>query len=326
LSPNLKPLSPHHPRFHSGPAIPTKTEGKSKGGKVEPLTPQPAKISPPIQRRTKSAPSSPEFSPPVSSSANLKDPLVQCAAMTTAGLRCKKMVKIHAARVVTDVYVFCHQHEKKLHEPSGFYDRKTGITFVKFGDWIPSYLQPSTQALLRSEMQKARTASDEPGYIYAFEILDNSDKSVVRLKVGRATNLNRRMDQWAKQCGSKEQVLRGHWPDGMEPNQAAVLTLIEAGRKGAWCHRLERLIHLELADLSTFAPYLEPGFPNCSPPRDGEGRKQTKAGVKLCVDCGKAHKEIFIFKRAEGRYNGQEWAQIVKPVIEKWGGWVEAYL
>jgi hypothetical protein len=39
------------------------------------------------------------------------------------------------------------------------------------------------------------------------------------------------------------------------------------------------------------------------------------------------HQEIFPFVRVtEGRYKGKEWEDIVKPVIEKWGGFVEAYL
>ena len=39
------------------------------------------------------------------------------------------------------------------------------------------------------------------------------------------------------------------------------------------------------------------------------------------------HQEIFSFERVtEGRYEGKEWEDIVKPVIEKWGGFVEAYL
>ena len=39
------------------------------------------------------------------------------------------------------------------------------------------------------------------------------------------------------------------------------------------------------------------------------------------------HQEIFSFERVmEGRYKGTEWQEIVKPVIEKWGGFVEGYL
>ena len=40
----------------------------------------------------------------------------------------------------------------------------------KTKDWIPAYLQKSTQASLRAEMEKTRSAGDEPGYIYTFEI------------------------------------------------------------------------------------------------------------------------------------------------------------
>jgi hypothetical protein len=39
------------------------------------------------------------------------------------------------------------------------------------------------------------------------------------------------------------------------------------------------------------------------------------------------HQEIFSFERVTGgRYKGKEWEDIVKPVIEKWGGFIEAYL
>ena len=42
---------------------------------------------------------------------------------------------------------------------------------------------------------------------------------------------------------------------------------------------------------------------------------------------GAVHKEIFSFPRAKtGPYKGKEWEKIVKPVIEKWGAFVEAYV
>ena len=193
-------------------------------------------------------------------------------------------------------------------------------------DWIPDYLQPSTQASLRSEMQKARSNSDVDGYIYTFEIRDEDSPSVVHLKVGRATNLNRRMDQWAKQCDTHEQLLRGHWPGGMTSDDASLVRgLIDAGDKGKWCHRLERLVHLELADLAAFAPYLDPGYPNAVAPLADDGKKGKK-DVKKCPDCGKTHKEIFTFQKGKGRFKDQEWQLIVRPVIEKWGGFVEQFL
>jgi len=39
------------------------------------------------------------------------------------------------------------------------------------------------------------------------------------------------------------------------------------------------------------------------------------------------HQEIFVFTRVEsGRYAGKEWELIVKPVIEKWGSFVERFV
>ena len=47
---------------------------------------------------------------------------------------------------------------------------------------------------------------------------------------------------------------------------------------------------------------------------------------KICLGNTK-HQEIFSFERVMGgRYKNKEWEEIVKPVIEKWGGFVEAYL
>ncbi len=50
------------------------------------------------------------------------------------------------------------------------------------------------------------------GYIYTFEIRDPDDSKTVQLKVGRAVNVVKRLNEWGTQCGSKEQVLRGFYP------------------------------------------------------------------------------------------------------------------
>lgn len=284
-----------------------------------PRTPQPPKVDPPrTHRRALSEPPS-----QISTDGNVEKR--QCSGMTTAGKRCRNRVKPSDAQAHTDSDLFCRIHAKKMGDPSGFYDRKTGQTLIKFSDWIAEYLQPATQIALRAEMQKTRALSDVEGYIYAFEILDPNEKKLINLKVGRATNLNRRMDQWGKQCGSKEQILRGFWPGGMGKEGVPMKGLVQAGPKGPWCHRLERLVHIELADLATCAPYLEAGYPNVEASKEAD--KGGKRDVKKCPDCSTMHKEIFTFERAtKGRYKGKEWESIVKPVIEKWGAFVEAYL
>ncbi|KAN0086231.1 hypothetical protein V8E55_007365 [Tylopilus felleus] len=205
----------------------------------------------------------------------------QCCGMTTAGKRCRNQVKVSDAQAFADGDVFCRVHGNKVAEVSGFYDRKTGQTFVKFGvNWIPDYLQPATQNALRVEMQKARAAGDVEGYIYTFEILDPADKKTIHLKVGRATNLNRRMDQWGKQCGSKEQILRGFWSGGMDKAGVPMKGLVQAEPKGPCCHRVERLVHIELTNLVEHTPYLDKRYPNVAANKEG-GKKD----VKRCPDC-----------------------------------------
>lgn len=52
-------------------------------------------------------------------------------------------------------------------------------------------------------------------------------------------NLVKRIDQWGKQCGSKEQVLRGFYPGAVEPDNTSLMKgTVIAGEKGPWCHRL----------------------------------------------------------------------------------------
>ncbi|KAH9026727.1 hypothetical protein EDB85DRAFT_2074864 [Lactarius pseudohatsudake] len=289
------------------PFVPPQAEGPTA---LRPLTP---KEKPPQTRLHA------QLGPPSPTSAGGNAEKRQCSTMTTAGKRCRNRAKVPAAQAYMDGDVFCHLHANEIARPSGFYDRKTGRTFIKFSVWIPNYLQATTQNALRVEMQNARAPSDVEGYIYAFEILGSK---LINLKVGRATNLNRRMNQWGKQCGSKEQVLRGFWPGGMGKEGVPMKGLVQAGPKGPWCHRLERLVHIELSDLAMFAPYLEAGYPNIRAKKTNKGGKRD---VKKCPDCSTMHNEIFAFERAteEGQY---EWECIVKPVIEKWGGFVEAYL
>lgn len=91
------------------------------------------------------------------------------------------------------------------------------------------------------------------------------------------------MDQWGKQCGSKEQILRGFWPGGMEKGGVPMKGLVQAGPKGPWCHRIERLVHIELADLVEYTPYLEDEYPSVG--ASNEVKKGGKKDVKRCPDC-----------------------------------------
>lgn len=69
---------------------------------------------------------------------------------------------------------------------------------------------------------------------------------------------------------------------------------IQAGEKGPMCHRVERLVHLELADLVVNAPYLERGWPVPAASAAAAGSSSTtppkKPDPKPCLDC-----ELFLF-------------------------------
>ena len=57
-----------------------------------------------------------------------------------------------------------------------------------------------------------------------------------------------------------------------------------------------------------------------------EGAKNI-AKRERCKDCGSTHKEIFEFERwPKGPHKNKEWERIVKPVIERWGIFVELYV
>ncbi|KIJ63261.1 hypothetical protein HYDPIDRAFT_92638 [Hydnomerulius pinastri MD-312] len=292
----------------------------------------------PSRPRASSVPPSPATSTPGKNT-------VQCRSMTKAGKQCSRQIKLPSTHSYLDPTpaLYCHQHKDAMFTAqTGFYVRRSGHAdrFVEFSHYIPQYLQRDTQLALRVEMEKATSSADVPGYIYTFEIRDPKRPNVTQLKVGRAVNLNKRLDQWDKQCGSKVQIVRGWWPGTVEAdgedngaNGSLLKGNIKAGEAGPFCHRVERLVHIELADLSIHAPYLEPGWPkvnNSDPSPSATSASSSpspkKAAAKPCPDCGAVHREIFTFPCPEkGRYKGREWDLIVKPVIEKWGKFVKEY-
>lgn len=76
---------------------------------------------------------------------------------------------------------------------------------------------------------------------YGLAVIDSDITKTIKLKVGRAVNLVKRVDQWSKQCSSKEQVIRGWYPGTVEADEnekSLMKGRIKAGVKVAWCHRL----------------------------------------------------------------------------------------
>lgn len=152
---------------------------------------------------------------------------------------------------------------------------------------ISNNLPAATASALLTELARPYVDAEEPGYIYIFwltptntaplaaaqSLIDNSDSDsdsgdaassvsayssskTMLLKIGRAANVQRRMNQWQRQCGYEVQVLR-YYPQAVSDGQTP------------HCKRVERLIHIELAGLGM------------------------KASLGSCKACGREHREWF---------------------------------
>ncbi|KAK0473611.1 hypothetical protein IW261DRAFT_1552997 [Armillaria novae-zelandiae] len=200
--------------------------------------------------------------------------------------------------------------------------------------------------MLEGRAPKHQSGSNLQGYIYTFEIRDPDDNKTIQLKVRHAVNVVKRLHEWGKQCGLKEQVLRGFYPQSMgDGRDETSLMTGHAEFIHGLMTGLEWLIHLELVDLAVNAMYLQPGW---KPFLKGKGEGLTwnipnpvtslkKSGGRIgdgngrqgwpCKDCGTVHTEIFKFQRIlSGPYKGREWDCVMKQVIEDWGAFVQIYM
>ena len=155
---------------------------------------------------------------------------------------------------------------------------------------IPNSVDAATASALLAELTKP--LADEPGYIYMFWLTPASkahppvdaarsllappsptrsrrpsdivseytgqSKATMLLKIGRAANVQRRMNQWQRQCGYDIEMLR-YYP----------YVQTAAPRTTPHCRRVERLIHIELAGMGL------------------------KAAMGACETCGRDHREWF---------------------------------
>ncbi|EJD46097.1 hypothetical protein AURDEDRAFT_63622 [Auricularia subglabra TFB-10046 SS5] len=269
----------------------------------------------------------------------------QCSGVTKQGKRCGNKVKASLPLTYIDgapeeLERYCHVHLKESLAPSGFYSRKQKSVWVDFEDYIMEWLSADTKAALRAEMVKPASQSDADGYIYTFELRQPALSSDVHLKVGRTNNVTRRLHEWGKQCG-KEVVPRGLWPAPEGDGASMLIGRIRPGPAGPFVNRLERLIHLELADLAVMAPYLpedqRPKLPTRPQARrsssDETGSKKSTASPArpsrpyVPCACGSLHKEIFVLPRAKsGKYKDHIWEDLVKSVIERWGNFVNDHV
>jgi hypothetical protein len=135
-------------------------------------------------------------------------------------------------------------------------------------------------------------------------------KKTILLKIGRASNVTRRMNEWQKQCGYKLNLVRWYpyvptsaapspqpspgretlYPDLSRPPAPSSRRESEVVRKVPFVKRVERLVHLELAE--------------------GQVKKQ-------CDACGKEHREWFEVEASQCGVRG------VDDCVRRWVGWAE---
>jgi Meiotically up-regulated gene 113 len=197
---------------------------------------------------------------------------------------------------------------------------------------IPPTLSPQTTSLLLAELSKPISAADQEGYIYLFWLTPESELSKpdddaasslleplsapsptsrrgsealqryasvrqkptqqrsVLLKIGRAANVHRRLSQWAKQCSHNITLIRYYpYKETQTRTSPGAATPLQ---KVPHVHRVERLVHLELAE-----------------------KRVLDRGP--CENCGKEHREWF---EIEATRNG---LKSVDEVIRRWVGWAE---
>ncbi|OJA10426.1 hypothetical protein AZE42_10076 [Rhizopogon vesiculosus] len=223
---------------------------------------------------------------------------------------------------------------RQINEEGCTVHRRGGYKSVRFRDYIPQYLQADTQQKLRDAISKKDLNVKDimPGYVYALKVTDPEHEGKLAFKVGYSGNVRNRYNEWKDDC-SYITGFRGWWPGSIDPladhDESLIEELIasnQQGNAGPMAGQLERLVHIELADLATYAPYLHPGFPDIT---YRDVLPQSMAERKPCMGCKrkrKEHREIFTFRRVEeGDLFGKEWDKIVAPVIEKWGQFLKTY-
>ena len=182
---------------------------------------------------------------------------------------------------------------------------------------IASSLLPSASAhsnSLRPSTQP-RSVSDAIQAARELNALTSNPTSnsagTIRLKIGRTSNVHRRLNEWTRQCSYDLTLIR-YYPytpsssassspartpqsrkHGQEYHNSISNSHLLPGRKVPHVHRVERLIHIELADLRV---------------RD----------LGRCSECGKEHREWFEVAAAK------EALRNVDECVRRWVQWGES--
>ncbi|KAL8690543.1 MAG: hypothetical protein Q9218_004041 [Villophora microphyllina] len=159
---------------------------------------------------------------------------------------------------------------------------------------------PRTRRASSSAAAISGRASLSPQPTSPIEFSKGSENTIL-LKIGRASNVQRRMNEWTRQCGYDLSLIR-YYPyipssssstpaNTPQPSPSSkTQSAATAPRKVPHAHKVERLIHLEFAE------------------------KRVK---KNCEACGKEHREWFEVLGSKEGVKG------VDEVVRRWVRWAE---
>jgi hypothetical protein len=127
---------------------------------------------------------------------------------------------------------------------------------------------------------------------FASTVPNAQDKKTILLKIGRAQNVQRRLNQWTRQCGYNLSLIRYYPYHPTTLSDTNVNELPRTPRKVPNAHKVERLIHIEL------------------------NAKRAHRSVK-CTACGREHREWF---EVDASKDG---VKAVDEVVRRWVDWGE---
>ncbi|KAH8761882.1 meiotically up-regulated gene 113-domain-containing protein [Hyaloscypha finlandica] len=118
------------------------------------------------------------------------------------------------------------------------------------------------------------------------------DKKTILLKIGRAQNVQRRLNQWTRQCGYNLSLIRYYPYHPTTLSDTSVNEIPRTPRKVPNAHKVERLIHIEL-------------------------NAKRAQGSGKCNVCGREHREWF---EVDASKDG---VKAVDEVVRRWVNWGE---
>ncbi|KAF8850255.1 DUF1766-domain-containing protein [Acephala macrosclerotiorum] len=127
---------------------------------------------------------------------------------------------------------------------------------------------------------------------FATTVPNTANKKTILLKIGRAQNVQRRLNQWTRQCGYDLSLIRYYPYHPTTPLETNVNQVPRTPRKVPNVNKVERLIHIEI-------------------------NGQRLQGKGKCTACGKEHREWF---EVDASRDG---VKAVDEVIRRWVDWAE---